>query len=240
MVTDKAQLEPAWRDPEGARQALWTYGSLWDWPACQLGGISLKGGSEQWSDQLQHVVPLYLHLMWCHVEELGEQSPQEPIHRSNGAQTPRTSEGENKVPVIPWKESTGMLDPGVYSAVVSEITEVEGQFGPQLQFQFVILDGDGAKTDGQIRGWCSAKWGTKTKLLDWSRALLKSKCPAEKSPIDTDLLLGRKCDLLVESKLRANGEQGSTLAALYPYRTMSRDEDEDEPKPKIPAEVAVF
>ena len=117
---------------------------------------------------------------------------------------------------LQWRTFAG-LPAGDYPAVIQEIQEDEGKFGPQLRFQFVILDGDGQLTNRQIRGWCSAKWGPGTKLFEWTKAILGKNCPPPGAALDTDLLLRRRCDIRVE----ARSEGRSVVAGVYPYRSIT-------------------
>lgn len=157
----------------------------------------------------------------------------EPINVAPKATGDKRKEEGNPMPVLQWNEHT-TLPPGDYSAIVTEIEEEEGQYGLQLRFQFVVVDDDGRKTDQEIRGWASAKWGPKTKLLDWAKALLGKKCPRANDPLDTDLLIGRKCDLRVEERPGQQGQMRSAVAGVYPYRSITMLDEDDLGPDEIP------
>lgn len=214
------------RDPVGARQALWRYGQDYGWPKARLGVILFEEGEDNWKRALASAPPLALGLAWESTYWYSGERPNErgALGLTENGSEDQMKKGDDVMPVLPWKEYTG-LEPGIYPARVSEIVETEGQFGPQLQFQFVVLDDQGHDTPGQIRGWCSASWGAKSKLYSWAKVMLRQKCPKDSEPLDTDLLAGRKVDLEVGAK----GDGKSFLKEVYPFRTMSAKDDDSAP-----------
>lgn len=215
----------ALRDPDGARQALRDYGALLGWPETRLGPLFLKEGERAWNNAIACAPPLWLGLAW------------DEIVRREGKSTAaeQTQEQENTMPVIqPTRFTT--CEPGDYSAIVQEIDEVDGEYGPQIQIQFGLIDGNGRPLADpetgspiRIRGWCSARWGEKTKLHQWAKAILRNRCPSADEPFDTDLLRGRKCDLRVGQRQTPAGPR-TVVESVYPYRTLTAiiDEEQDE------------
>ncbi len=146
----------------------------------------------------------------------------------------KTNKEKDDVTVLQWTESGAGLEPGDYPAIITEIDETTGEYGPQFQFQFVVLDKEGEQTDQEIRGWASAKWGEKTKLYKWSQAILGKRCPKPGEPMDTAKLLNKRCDLRVVEKMSSQpgGGMRSSIAEIYPYQTVSKAaeaDDSDEP-----------
>lgn len=211
-------------DPEGARIALLTYGKTADYPEIGVGPMQLKGGEAGWAEAIAGAQPLWLGVAWQQIERYEAQQAKE--------QAKIIQIREATVPVLTWTEAGAGVEPGTYSAIIKEITEEDGQFGPQLRLQFVILDDDGDETDQQIRGWCSQKWGEKTKLFKWAKNILGKKCPGAGQPMDTDKLVGKKCDLVVAARKKADGTVGSGIEDVYPFKTVNAvvdDEDDDKP-----------
>ena len=135
-------------------------------------------------------------------------------------------------------QPTKSLDAGVYPAIITTIEEVtstfDGKETQQLKVQFVVLNDDLQKTTGEIRGYCSAKWGNKCKLADWAKVILGKKCPSTDQPFDYDMLLNRKCDIQVDEVMNKTGNLVSKITKLYPFKSMSNrpvevDEDDYDP-----------
>ncbi|MFH0900701.1 MAG: hypothetical protein V2A73_08750 [Pseudomonadota bacterium] len=219
-------MTSALRDPAGARVALVAYGREYNYPACKLAGIKFLGGEAEWVNQVLGVGNLQAGLALQAAEQLREKAPDGSVQTKRGPTGP--NEGET-MPVLQPKEFSG-LEPGAYGVRIKEIVEQPAgerkpgmQFDPkpQLQFQFVVLDDGGQDTDGEIRGWCNAVWGKKAKLVEWAQAILKGKCPKDDVPFDSDLLLNRKCDIVVE----ANAAGNSKVTKVFPFRTISATDD---------------
>ncbi len=209
-------------DPDGARAALLSYGALADYPNIGVGPMQLMNGKEGWANAIAKAQPLWLGIAWQRIEVYEERLAKEQ------AKIERVKEAT--VPVLQWTEAGAIVEPGTYSAIVKEITEeAEGMYGPQLRFQFVVLDDDSDETDQQIRGWASAKWGEKTKLFKWAKSILGSKKCAPNQPIDTDKLLGKKCDLVVAARKKQDGSMGSGIEDVFPFRTVNAQVADDAP-----------
>lgn len=199
------------KDPIGCRVAIESYGALIGWPLFTIGPLTLRGGEANWKLALAVAQPLWLGVAWDAIERL------EHERRLDREAELQAQQEKDNVAVLTWKDAKG-LAAGDYPAVIQSIDETEGKFGPQFQFQFVVLDSDGEETDDEIRGWCSQKWGEKTNLYKWARAILGARCPKPGQPLDTDRLKGKKCDLRVEE--RENGNTG--IAEIFPYQTVSK------------------
>lgn len=217
-------IQEAILDPVGIRIALEGYGLQIGWPALQLGPIEMKEGQLKWRLAVMHATPLMLGLAWKAVEERDAQLAGQ---RPKGQDDQNKEREENTMPVIQWTEFNG-VEPGNYSAVIESIEDTDGQFGPQLQFEFRVLDSGGNQTDATVRGWCSSKWGPKAKLYGWATAILRNKCPKANQPIDTDVLIGRKCDLVVKEYAKPDGQKGTKIDAVYPFKSMTAAFDDDD------------
>jgi hypothetical protein len=213
-------------DPEGCRVAILSYGEILGWPSINVGPLTLRGGEAQWRQSVAVAQPLWLGVAWNQIEKLEHEWQLD--REDEQAEMERT---KAQMAILQWTDSK-TLEAGDYPAVITKIEETNGDFGPQFQIQFVILDADGEETDDEIRGYTSQKWGEKTKLYEWSRAILGKRCPGTGQPMDTDKLKGRKCDLRVEAKLNKLGQPKTSIAGIYPYQTISKaaaDDDDDKP-----------
>lgn len=120
------------------------------------------------------------------------------------------------------------VEPGTYRAVISSIEEsTHPEYGRQLKLVFTLLGEEDEETDTTIWAYCGAKWNPKSKLFEWSRAILRNKCPQPDEPFDYDLLKGRKADIEVAMvKSKTTGQERTAVVKVYPFRTMTAAEDE--------------
>lgn len=100
------------------------------------------------------------------------------------------------MPVV-QKTEFEVYDTGTYLATVASIRQVDGQFGPQFQWDFDV------EPDGQIRGWTGITMSSKSKFGQWVRGIL-GEIPDE---VDTDKLVGLPCRLSVVIKTREDGTE---------------------------------
>jgi hypothetical protein len=211
-------------NPEGCRVAILDYGAILGWPVLHAGPLQIKEGEENWREAVARTEPLWLGAAWQKIEflEHAYQLDQEDKRQAN--------KEKEDVTVLQWTESGKGLEPGDYPAIITDIEETTGEFGPQFQFQFVILDADGEQTDDEIRGWASQKWGEKTKLYKWSQAILGKRCPKPGEPMDTAKLLNKRCDLRVQEKMSSQpgGGMRSSIADIFPYQTVSKAAEADD------------
>lgn len=228
-------------DLAGARVAIHSLGAPVGWPSLHCGTVDLAGGPDGWTAVLADLGWVKLALLWRDLpgvidrcEEVIEervnqrtakyQRPADNGARASEPNAPRPTKGQETVPILEWKENTSMLDPGAYAAEVTAIEETTGEFGPQLKFTFTILGTDGQPTldpEGnpiEQWGWCSAKWHEKSKLYTWVKALLRGKGPGPGNGLDTDILLKKKCDIVLAEKIGPNGTR-TKLEEVVAYRT---------------------
>ena len=112
-----------------------------------------------------------------------------------------------------------VLEAGEYQAVVERIEEQAGQYGQQLCWSF-RLDAPGADYDRRnVLAWCSPSFTSKAKLGRWARALLGSQAVDDIDELDTQMLTGLPCRLVLSSGLGTDGtERNKVTEILAPRR----------------------
>ena len=93
---------------------------------------------------------------------------------------------------------------GEYQAVVADITEETGLYGPQLKFVFSIVAPE--HYNGRtLLGWCTAKFSPKSKLYAWTRAALGGRDISPDMDFDSDQVINQPVVLAVVVK---EGDKG--------------------------------
>ncbi|MFZ1472673.1 MAG: hypothetical protein WAV79_07060 [Anaerolineae bacterium] len=112
-----------------------------------------------------------------------------------------------------------VLEAGEYQAVVERIEEQAGQYGQQLCWTF-RLEAPGADYDRRnVLAWCSPSFTSKAKLGRWARALLGSQAVDDIDELDTQMLTGLPCRLVLSSGLGTDGtERNKVTEVLAPRR----------------------
>jgi hypothetical protein len=119
-----------------------------------------------------------------------------------------------------------VLDTGTYAATVNHIEKVEGKFGDQLQWDFLLSDGGATQ-----RSWCSMALSPKSKLFAWTKAIL-GEVPEQ---LETDAFLGMPCRLTIVVKAREDGtEYNKVDAVLAPKPTQKK---RAMPMPELPDDL---
>jgi len=103
------------------------------------------------------------------------------------------------------------LPVGEYAAKIGEIEVQAGQWGPQLKFQFDLLD-DGLE-DRYVIGWCSQTFSPKSKLFKWSQAAFRREIPPEYD-LNTDHLLGRSVILVIVTRTGEDGTEYNRIEGV--------------------------
>lgn len=110
------------------------------------------------------------------------------------------------------------LEPGEYAATVVKVEPQEGQYGVQLHWSFRLV-APGSECDGRLlSAWCSPTFTAKSKLGRWARALLGANLD-DAQALDTALLGGRPCRLVVSLVPGADGERNKVSEILGPRRS---------------------
>ncbi len=227
-------IEAAISDPVGCRFAILEFGAWVGYPKRQYGPLVFGQGKEAWEKKITGLPPAILGKCWEAIESGGNGYETSEAMEESKESTERGIE----MPVIePTQFST--VEPGTYGAQIQDIqeetfTDAEGRTRLALKFFFLLLDADGKPLKGANGnpvvqwGWAGRAWSERSKLYRWAKAILRSKCPGLNEPLDTDLLLGKKCDIALGERTGPRGESRVAIEEVYPYRTMSIQE-EDEP-----------
>ena len=101
------------------------------------------------------------------------------------------------------------LATGLYPATVESVTETEGKFGSQLEWDFQIDN-----SDVKRRGWCSTVLSPKSKLTKWTRALLGG----VPNGIETGDFIGRRCRLSILTKTGDDGTEYNRIDEVLPLQ----------------------
>jgi hypothetical protein len=117
----------------------------------------------------------------------------------------QSSEKENETMGIKIEQTTYEAVPtGEYKAVITEISQTEGKFGPQLQIKSEISAGPYA--GNVLLCWVSPKFSPKSRLYEWVEAALAMPVPKSYT-FDSDDLIGREViATLVVRELESGGE----------------------------------
>ncbi len=113
------------------------------------------------------------------------------------------------------------LEPGIYPAMVEEVTLEAGQYGEQVKLKFALDDDkDLGLEDRTLIGWASASFGPKSKLWGWTRVLLFGgrDIPDDFGELDIDTLQGRRAMLSVTLKQGTDGATYNKITDLLPIR----------------------
>lgn len=104
-----------------------------------------------------------------------------------------------------------VLEAGEYGATVSQIETADGQYGPQLKWQF-SLEGD-----RRLSAWTSQTFSAKSKLWKWTAAALGRDIPRGYT-LDTDFLIGRPVRVIVTVTPGRDGEDYNRIGDVLPPR----------------------
>jgi len=110
------------------------------------------------------------------------------------------------------------VEAGLYPAKLATVEEREGNWGNYALLTFELMDGnhDGVK----VSGAASAKFGPKTKLYQWTKALLGGAAIARDYTLDTDALIGKPCLLDLDVETTSDGEF-NRIVSVRPARSQA-------------------
>jgi hypothetical protein len=108
---------------------------------------------------------------------------------------------------------TAELTPGLYRASLDMIEDKDGEHGTYLVWTFVVEQPDGRTVD--VTALSSAKFSPKAKARQWVEALLRRTLHAGEE-VDTDLLIGRECQILVDLQPLDDGGSRNVVDRLLP------------------------
>lgn len=138
------------------------------------------------------------------------------------------------------------LEPGMYLASVESITAEKSQFedgSDQLKWIFNVQGEDpatGAPADFKVFAWSGQTYGVKSKTLrPWAVALLGPGWNPDTDGLDTDLLVGKACRIVVINKIGNDGKERNRVNAVMPVETRRRQQAPvpvaQEPAPELVA-----
>lgn len=116
------------------------------------------------------------------------------------------------------------MEPGEYKAFVKELQEeLEGQYGPQVRFEFEIIDDEDYAGD-TIRGWASLKidddgdytFWEGTKLWEWVTALRGGEVVGVSEEFELEDLVGEPCRIMVVAATKQDGTPKDKINAVLP------------------------
>lgn len=105
-----------------------------------------------------------------------------------------------------------VLEPGEYPATVTGIEAADGQFGPQLKWQFLTDDGH------KLSAWTSQTFSPKSKLFKWTSAALGGWDIPIGYDFNSDHVVNRHVRLIVETKAGAEGDFSRVTGVLPPRK----------------------
>ena len=108
-----------------------------------------------------------------------------------------------------------VLPVGEYPAIVADVEEVEGKFGPQLKFTFNLI---GEHVGTLMTGWCSRSFNTKSKLYSWTQAIFGGADIPQEWAFDSDKILKRKVVLVLIKRKGENDSEFNKIDQLLPYK----------------------
>jgi len=120
------------------------------------------------------------------------------------------------------------LPVGEYVAVIGEIKDEEGQYGPQLRFRFDLRAPQGRS----LVGWCSQTFSPRSKLYAWVRAAYGGRAIPPDWDFDSDALLGRTVRLVVITQVGEGGEEYNKISDVrpaWPWDVQAAPAEEPEP-----------
>lgn len=129
------------------------------------------------------------------------------------------------------------IDGGLYFADIEELEDVDGKYGPQLQFNLTIVGGE---QDGHtLRAWANPTLSTRSKLYRWLDQL-KFELGLG-ATIDLDTLVGQRILIKVEKNERDDGSEYNKVTELMSTDVAQQlqqpaQQPEKEPEPELPPE----
>jgi hypothetical protein len=105
---------------------------------------------------------------------------------------------------------------GMYRAKIEGIEQETGKFGEQLKFKFVLDPLEGFREGKYLLAWCSAKFSPKTKLYQWTHAILGNIDSGY--VFDSDDLLNKPVMLVIGQRPAADGNKYDCIESIKPDR----------------------
>lgn len=106
------------------------------------------------------------------------------------------------------------IEPGIYTGKIATIEQVDGVYGEQLKFTFLLDPFGDYEAGKQLTAWTSMKFSQKSKLYTWTMALLGKLTPDY--DFDSDDLLGKPCQVVVGNKFTPDGNLFDFVESIKP------------------------
>lgn len=101
---------------------------------------------------------------------------------------------------------------GEYVGRIDKIVEKPGDYGPQLQFSFKLIQMD--EKASPVLGWCSQTFSNKSKLYGWVKAAFGGGEIPKTYNFDSDDLIGKKVLLTLVIRTRDDGTELNRIDSL--------------------------
>ncbi|GAH84484.1 unnamed protein product [marine sediment metagenome] len=101
---------------------------------------------------------------------------------------------------------------GEYIGQIEKVTAKPGDYGPQLQVAFKLIQMD--EKASPVLGWCSQTFSNKSKLYAWTKAAFGGGEIPETYNFDSDDLLGKKVLLTLVIRDREDGTPFNRIDSL--------------------------
>ena len=133
----------------------------------------------------------------------------------------RAGEEENETSggrIVRVQEVVGfsLLEEGMYEAELTEIREIETQFGQSWRWIFRVLDAETENGDTPlVSGVTSQRLSTRSKAYAWISALLGRNLKGGET-IDLDSLVGKKAQVEIRNRRMRDGTEVSNVVDVKP------------------------
>jgi hypothetical protein len=107
---------------------------------------------------------------------------------------------------------------GVYPATIVDITlDDTSVYGSQLKFKFLLDAFEGYENGKEMIAWAGAKFSPKSKLFQWTQAILGKKIP-EDYDFNSDDLLDKRILLVIGRNIKPDGREFDKVEGIKPLR----------------------
>lgn len=135
------------------------------------------------------------------------------------------------------QKSYELLPVGDYKAVITNVQNDEGMFGPQLRVDFLVEGGD--YEGSQLVGWCSATFSPRSKLYSWTKAAFGGTEIPPTYAFNSDDVIGRRVVLTVIIRTKDDGTEFNRIEAVKKCRSDTTGLDDGQSIGLPPATDAV-
>jgi hypothetical protein len=130
------------------------------------------------------------------------------------------------------EEQGPVLEPDIYSAILTGFGEHEGQYGPRLVWQFEVEDGSEAVEAAGFTSYSMADGKKQSNLIKWTKALI-GEIPEE--GLDLEHLLGKPCRVDIVNYTKQNGITKNKVNDVRPPKKGQKGRRIEKPEQKASA-----